>query len=475
MRKIYYSDNLPVLRNMNEESVDLIYLDPPFNSDQAYNIIYPEDEIQTQAFADTWSWGQKEETYLKELAQLHIKALDIVHALIEGLGKIQLCAYLINMTIRLAEMHRILKSTGSLYLHCDPTASHYLKIVLDSIFGQKNFRNEIVWNYYNKFGVGTRAFGRNYDQIFFYTKSNRYPFHPQREARPKPVKQLARENVNGVLKNKRDENGHLIYRESKDKKVDSVWSIPCLQSASPENLRYPTQKPLLLLERIVKASSNKGDLILDPFCGCGTTIVAAEKLGRKWVGIDITYAAVAAIRERFRKEFNKKEGKSAIPKDIWEKIEIVGKPATRQDVEALIRRSQSSLYVRKEFEKFIVTQIGGLPNDKMGADGGIDGIISLSTKHRAVILVKSGRVNVEQICALRGLLDDQKYVAGVFVTLQTPTQPMMDFASQAGQYTPQSREELSFASPFPKIQILTVQEILSGTLPTLPYRVTVRN
>ena len=464
MRKIYYSDNLPLLQQMDKESVDLIYLDPPFNSNRAYHVIYPEDELQIQAFKDTWSWGPQEDTYLKDLSKLPIQAVDVVKALVEGLVKTQLCAYLVNMTIRLVEMHRILKSTGSLYLHCDPTASHYLKIVLDSIFGQKNFRNEIVWHYYNKFAAGKNVFGRNYDQIFFYTKSSAYSFYAQQETRAKPVQQLMRENVHGVLKNKKDSKGHVIYQVSTHKKVDSVWSIPCLQHASAEYLAYPTQKPLALLERIVKASSSRGELVLDPFCGCGTTIVAAERLDRQWIGIDITYAAVAAIRERFRRE----------RADIWEKIEIVGAPKTEKDVEGLLKRSQSSLYARKEFEKFVVAQIGGLPNDKMGADGGIDGVIVLFTGEKVVISVKSGRVNVEQVRALKGVLDDKKYVAGVFVTLESPTQAMVDFANKAGMCAPKSKAALAFAASFPKIQILTVKEILAGTLPTLPYRAAVK-
>ncbi len=208
-------------------------------------------------------------------------------------------AYLIMMASRLIELKRVLKPTGSIYLHCDPTASHYLKMLMDTLFGSRNFHNEIVWHYYNKYGRGTRVFGRNYDQILFYAFDN-YTFNPQREKRDKPTKQLVRENVDGVLKNKRDENGKLMYRIAKDKKVDAVWRIPCLQPASKQYLGYPTQKHIALLDRIIKASSNPGDIVLDPFCGCATTLVAAHNLERQWIGIDISPKAVDLVQIRLK-------------------------------------------------------------------------------------------------------------------------------------------------------------------------------
>jgi len=367
-------------------------------------------------------------------------------------------AYLVNMAARLVELHRILKPTGSLYLHCDPTASHYLKIALDGIFGRENFRNEIVWHYYNKYGAGKRRFGRNYDQIMFYSKSNKYHFNPLREKRDKPIKQLARENVGGVLKNKKDEKGNLIYRVSEDKKMDAVWTIPCLQPASKERLGYPTQKPLALLNRVIEASSNRGDVVLDPFCGCGTTIEAAENLGREWIGIDVTYAAIGAIQERFRRK----------RVDIWKRIDVREVPKTRAEVEAKLLDEASPLYPRKEFEKFCVATIGGLPNEKMGADGGIDGRILLRTGEQAIVSVKSGKPDVKHVRELKGLLD-KKHVAGVFITRRPPTRPMKDFANRAGLHAPE-KAELFAVKPFPRLQILTLDDVLAGKLPELPYR-----
>ena len=209
-------------------------------------------------------------------------------------------SYLIMMAVRLLEMHRLLKETGSLYLHCDPAASHYLKLLLDAVFGPQQFRNEIVWHYYNKYGVGKRVFGRNYDQILFYSRTDRYAFTPQREPREKPVRQLQRVNVGGVLKNRRDADGQLMYRTVTDRKVDAVWRIPAIQPASRQYMGYPTQKHERVLSRIILASSEPGDLVLDPFAGCATTCVAAEHHERQWVGIDLSPLAAELVERRLR-------------------------------------------------------------------------------------------------------------------------------------------------------------------------------
>ena len=448
-RKLYYADNLPVLRNMADESVDLIYLDPPFNSNKTYNIICPDDKAQAPAFTDVWHWGRQEDTYLKEISQLHIKAIDVIQALVNGLGKVQLCAYLVNMTVRLVELHRLLKPTGSLYLHCDPTASHYLKVVLDGVFGNRNFRNEVVWSYRSG-GVSKKWYGRKHDILLFYTKntSKNHTFNVQKE------RSYCANNIPPGFKGtekKKDEFGRWYTMAS----TRDVWEIDMVGRSSTERSGYPTQKPLTLLDRIVKVSSKSGDIVLDPFCGCGTTIVAAENNNRNWIGIDITYSAIAAIQKRL-------EGHTKLRK----KVEIINKPETRAEVEALLQRAQSSLYVKKEFEKFIVAQIGGFPNEKMGADG----LITLSTQQKAVISVKSGHVNVAQVRSLKGGLDGQKYVAGVFVTRQKSTKNMIDFANKAGLYKPEQKNaSLKFENPFPILQILTLDDVLRGQLPDLPY------
>ena len=208
-------------------------------------------------------------------------------------------AYLTMMAVRLLELRRVLSRNGSIYLHCDPTASHYLKLLMDAIFGSRNFRNEIIWNYYNKFAPGTRVFGRSYDQVLWYALGD-YTFHPQREQRDAPVKQLVRENVDGVLKNKRDAHGNLMYRVVNDKKVDAVWRIPAIQPAAKDYIGYPTQKHIRLLERIILSSSNEQDMVLDPFCGCATACVAAEMLGRQWVGIDVSPKAAELVNIRMQ-------------------------------------------------------------------------------------------------------------------------------------------------------------------------------
>jgi len=257
-----------------DASVDLVYLDPPFNSSRAYNIIYPGDLGQVTAFEDTWYWTPNCDLHLEQMRE----GRDILVALVEAMGReSQMSAYLVNMAIRFEEMRRVLKPTGSLYLHCDPTASHYLKIVMDAIFGAKNFRNEIVWCYRTG-GVSKRWFGRKHDTIFFYTKSNTYAFH-----RTKEKSRLSHKYGFGGVEIKKDDKGFYTETYTRD-----WWQIDALRGNQEETLGYPTQKPLALLERIVRASSNASDVVLDPFCGCATTIHAAQNLKRPRLCIDIS-------------------------------------------------------------------------------------------------------------------------------------------------------------------------------------------
>ena len=545
MRTLYYSDNLPVLRAIPSASVDLIYLDPPFNSERAYNIIYPDDLGQMTAFEDTWIWTPECDVHLEEMLSTGHEAGRLVNALVEGIQKTQLSAYLVNMAVRLVEMHRILKSTGSLYIHCDPTASHYLKIVLDGIFGRKNFRNEIIWRRtaaHNK----VNRWGPIHDVLLFYTSSDNYTWNnPSQPYMLGHVKKHFTEDEHGfktayygnVLTGSGTRNGlsgkpwrgidptakgrhwaipsklwedsgldktglnqheqlDMLYeagfiqikegaawpmyerriRQGEGPATGDIWAyqpytggtvygnnkeidadVSWIKRGSKERL-YPTQKPLGLLTRILSASSNVDDVVLDPFCGCGTTIIAAENARRQWIGIDITYAAIAAIQERF------KRGRV----DVWDKIQIEGQPQTAEEVDEKLLNETSPLYVRKEFEKFCVTVVGGVPNDTMGADGGIDGRIALARGKQAIISVKSGKPTVEQIRSLKGLLD-QKQVAGVFITRRPPTRPMRDFANQAGVVKlPASQRSLFTSDPFPVLQILMLEEILAGERPKLP-------
>ena len=310
---IWTGDNLQIMRGMNSASVDLIYLDPPFNSNRDYAAPIG-SEAAGAAFKDTWTLQDVDLAWHGEIAESEPALYAIIDAAGLAHGK-PMKAYLIMMAVRLIEMRRLLKPTGSIYLHCDPTASHYLKMTMDSIFGREHFMNEIVWHYYNKYARGTRVFGRNYDQILFYALGA-HTFNPQREKRDKPTKQLVRENVDGVLKNKRDAQGNLMYRTSTDRKVDAVWRIPCVQPAAKDYMGYPTQKHIRLLERVIATSSNPGDIVLDPFCGCATACIAAEKLGRQWVGIDISPKAADLVKVRLQRElglFYKGEVRTDIP------------------------------------------------------------------------------------------------------------------------------------------------------------------
>ena len=292
-KTIWTGDNLEVMRGMNSESVDLIYLDPPFNSKTDYAAPIG-SQAAGAAFKDTWTLTDLDVAWLDLIEAKHPDLWRVIQAAMVPSDK----SYLVYMAVRLIELRRVMKDTGSIYLHCDPTMSHYLKLVMDAIFGRSNFRNEIVWRY-PKYSPGTKAFGRDYDQILFYAGSDSVRITPQKIARDEPVRQLVRENVGGVLKNKRDpETGKVMYRTSTTKNVASVWDISLVMPASKERTGYPTQKPLKLLERIIRASSNEGDVVFDPFCGCATTLVAADDLGRSWAGIDISPKAADLVVER---------------------------------------------------------------------------------------------------------------------------------------------------------------------------------
>ena len=260
-------------------------------------------------FSDIWGWDRVTGETLEETIERQWEeerdyagtaVREIVEAAIAAHGP-QMGSYCAWMAPRLIEMARVLTSNGGIWLHCDPTASHYLKALMDAIFGPSNFRNEIVWHYYNKYAAGARVFGRNYDQLLFYAGGD-YTFNPQREKRDKPVKQLQRVQVDGVLKNKRDEDGNLLYRTVTDRKVDAVWRIPAIQPAAKDYLGYPTQKHIRLLERIIATTSNADDVVLDPFCGCATACIAAAKLERRWIGIDVEPEAVTLCRRRLANE-----------------------------------------------------------------------------------------------------------------------------------------------------------------------------
>ena len=300
-KTVWTGDNLDILRGLNSDCVDLIYLDPPFNSNRNYAAPVG-SAAAGAAFKDTWTLSDLDVAWMGLIADERPAMYQVLQTagLTHGKG---MQSYLCMMAVRLLEMRRVLKDTGSIYLHCDPTASHYLKMLMDSIYGAGNFRNEIHWYYYNKMhDRRKRVFPAATDTLLFYVKNAEggFPFHQLTEPREKPVRQLVRRKVNGRMVNARDADGNLMYRTRTERILDNVWRIPTLQPASKERVGYPTQKPLALLERIIKASSNEGDVVLDPFCGCATACVAAENLGRRWVGIDISPKAVELVNMRLQ-------------------------------------------------------------------------------------------------------------------------------------------------------------------------------
>ena len=294
---LYTNDNLFVLNGMNSESVDLIYLDPPFNTKRTYSAPVG-SKAAGASFKDMWTWKDVDEYYLDSLAD-HFPALVKYIASVGQVHSKPMMAYLTYMTQRIVEMHRILKETGSLYLHCDSTASHYLKSLLDSVFGKNNFRNEIIWCY-NKWAVSQKSFSRNHDTILLYTKSSEYCFNPLLQKRAKSTLKRfgGKKIVSGFDQYGKRKPSEMADDESEGVKMADWWEIPIIAPSSKERTGYPTQKPLALLHRIIKASSNEGDIVFDPFCGCATTCVAAQQLDRKWIGIDIEKQAVDILVER---------------------------------------------------------------------------------------------------------------------------------------------------------------------------------
>jgi site-specific DNA-methyltransferase (adenine-specific) len=508
---LYYGDNLEVMRKyLPDASVDLVYLDPPFNSNRDYNLLFREQsgepaQGQIKAFTDTWQWSERA---YDEFCQTCPKPalVELVQGFVRTLGRNDLTAYLVMMAPRLVELHRVLKPTGSLYLHCDPTASHYLKVMLDVIFGARNFMNEIAWKRYAAHSLSQGRYDRISDRILFYCKDSRLTrtFDPPTEALSEEeinerfphvepetgrrfqhvsLEQSSNKSSAGETRiiqgrtvvseigwrwsqetfdQRLKENPYLIYwtstgrprykiyaDEYKGKPVGDIWTdVPYLSSGDAERLGYPTQKPLALLERILQASSNEGDTVLDPFCGCGTAIVAAQKLKRRWIGIDITHLAIALIKYRLSDMFDLKEGKD---------YRVVGEPTTVAEARALAQQD------RDEFQKWA---IGLIPRarpyqDKKGKDTGIDGVLffkdDLKDPKRALIQVKSGKVSVKDVRDFRGVLEREGATLGLFVTLEPPTRDMVQEAEQAGFYTtPLGNLRI------PRLQVRTVEELLGG-------------
>jgi site-specific DNA-methyltransferase (adenine-specific) len=457
---LYYGDNLPILRGFPDDFVDLVYLDPPFNSNADYNAVFKDasgqrTDAQVKAFEDTWHWGPSAEEHYSFLTntglhkgQVSSGVTEIISAFVQAIGKSSLTAYLVEMTVRLVELQRVLKETGSLFLHCDPTASHYLKVILDAIFGEGRCRNEIIWAYRGG-GVSKRWFARKHDVIFFYSKGNTWTFNSQYT--PYSDATVAVTGRTGKRVNKTS-----IDLERGAHMPDWWTDINALQTWSPERLGYPTQKPIALLERLIKAGSNEGDVVLDPFCGCGTAVAAAEALGRKWIGIDITYLSIAVMKSRLQDQY-----------PALGKIKVIGAPTELEGARRLAADEENGRY---QFQWWALDQIGATPHGtdkKKGADGGIDGVINFtgaSGMERVIISVKSGGVGVKDIRELQAVAERENAAIGVLVTLEDPSKPMRDEAAQAGSW----HSDL-YDKDYPRIQIITAKEIIEqAKLPHIP-------
>lgn len=529
--RLYYGDNLEILRKyIKDETIDLCYIDPPFNSKRNYNQIYnnigSEDKAQAQAFTDTWTWDEYSIKGYDEIVDnsnniVTKQCVELIIGLRKVLGDSSLMSYVISMTLRISEIHRVLKPTGCFYLHCDPTANHYLKLVLDSVFCSQggDYLSEITWkrNFTKKGSqFKMRRYANNSDIILFYSKSNDYYFETQkvkledtkqieklysnfdekgRRFKSEPVElpaMMARDNLkyqykgytppNGWMMSvekleELDKNGKLYFTKNgkprrknfmedySGSEVDNVWvDILPMGQKQAESMGYPTQKPEELLERIIKSSSKEGDSILDAYCGCGTSIAVAQKLGRNWIGIDITYQSISVILKRFKEHFGQ---------EVIEKIELNGVPKDMEAAVALAHKVDDR--VRKEFEKWAVLTYSdnkAIINEKKGADGGIDGIAYMLVGdggHKQVLFsVKSGHVGVGKLNEFCHVVNRENAAMGIFITLEEPTKPMIKEAKNMGTYiNPLTQQE------YPKIEIVTIEEILKGKILNLPQAVAV--
>ena len=533
---LYYGDNLDILRqHVPDESVDLVYLDPPFNSNANYNVLFKEQSgeaspAQIRAFTDTWEWTQEaERTYEQEIitnpgTPANVK--EMISAFRQFIGSNPMMAYLVMMTPRLVELRRVLKPTGSIYLHCDPTASHYLKLLMDTIFGKENFRNDIVWKRTFAHG-GAKKYGANYDSIFFYSTSRQFTWNsvyqqyddeyvrnfyrhtddrgryrvvtitgpgvrhgdsgkPWRDVDPTEVGRhwaVPREIVDEITQQDPEilttqqkldllDSAGWIYwppkgrvphvkrylnEDKPEMPVQATWmDIPPIASQAKERLGYPTQKPQALLERIIQASSNEGDVVLDPFCGCGTAVAAAENLKRRWIGIDVTHLAVALMKSRLRTAFDLHPGAD---------YQVVGEPADVGSARALAEQD------RYQFQYWAMSLLEALPREqdgRRGADRGIDGVVHFidgprRTTKKAIVQVKSGRVSSPHIRDLKGTVEREKADLGLFITLEDPTRDMRTEAASAGFY----HSEI-WQRNYARMQIRTIAELLDGNTFDIP-------
>lgn len=512
LNRLFYGDNLEVLRkHVPDGSVDLVYLDPPFNSNRNYNVIFGRNSAlgdvaaQIQAFDDTWHWTPVTEQQYERFVvagELPLKVANALEAFRTLIGENDALAYIVNMAPRLVELRRVLKPTGSLYLHCDPTMSHYLKILLDAIFGPENFQNEISWQRSGAKNDSVR-YGRSHDVILFYTVGKKFTWNPQytpfdqssidknythveegtgrryrrgdlTAAKPggdvdfewhgvRPYRgrhwAYSKENLDRMHAEGRIEfraTGMPVYKRYLDEQpgvpLQDIWTDIRLTAADKERLGYPTQKPRALLERILSASCNEGDVILDPFCGCGTTIDAAQALDRQWIGIDVTFIAVDLIEKRLLDRYPAITGT----------YETFGIPRDMGAAQALFDRSPF------DFERWAVSRINAQPNEKQVGDKGVDGVarfyLDKKTTGRVLVSVKGGRnLGPAFVRDLIGTVETQRAQMGVLITMAEPSRGVADAANHGGVYTWPVNGQT-----FPRVQVVTVADLLAGRRPRMP-------
>ncbi len=517
MNHLYFGDCLDVLKELKEQHpqpfIDLIYIDPPFNSKRNYNVLFESMDMkdanaQKQAFADTWSNYEYVDT-LNELAEVHKDLYELLN-MFHNLKSVSdsATAYLTTMAIRIYYMHKLLKDTGSFYLHCDPTMSHYLKLICDMIFGERNYRNEIIWKRTTAHNTTSKKFGSLSDTIFFYSKSSNYLFNPQysdehneeylanayRHKDERGIYRLhsiERNAALGIRKNliyeykgytpqwgwmmekerlqELDDDGRLlwssngrpqrkIYLDNKKKPIiGNIWSDISNVQSSKESLGYPTQKPEALLERIIKASSNEGDIVADFFCGCGTSIAVAQRLNRKWLGADISHLAVRLIKKRLTETYGR---------GIESNLKLHGMP---KDIASAKELAQNVEGGRIGFQDWAIeVMLNGVVNEKKVADGGYDGYITFydnsKKKHFALIETKSGKLTVKNLREFVQVIETQKATVGIFVCFaENVTREMTKCAKDAGHIKMDGAE-----FPMDKIQIITIEDLFEHKQPQLP-------
>ncbi|PPF44115.1 restriction endonuclease subunit M [Pseudoclavibacter sp. AY1F1] len=517
--RLYYGDNLDVLRSLPDSSVALVYLDPPFNSARNYNVIFArhgESEhsagAQIQAFEDTWAWthstGEQYDEYVG--GGLPVRVAEALTAFRTLVGENDALAYLVNMAPRLVQLHRVLKDTGSLWLHCDPTMSHYLKILLDAIFDPRSFRNELIWQRTTSKGYQTRKLAANHDVILVYGKTDKTTWNSDEAFTPydendldaNTLKKYSHFDEDGRryrladLTGPSDPRPNLTYEvmgvtrrwrwsrdrmeqaiadgivvqtkpgsvpqrkryldELRGKPFADVWmDIPPLNSQAAERLGYPTQKPLALLERILRLATKPGDIVLDPFCGCGTTVDAAQQLGRPWIGIDITYIAIDLIVKRLVHTHGK---------NVLDTIDIAGIPRDAGGAQALFDQNPF------DFERWAVSQINAQPNEKQVGDRGVDGVArfmldgTVKNLGRVLVSVKGGKhLNPAMVRDLEGTVTAQKAEMGLLIVQHEATRGMLDVVNHGGTFVHPANGQ-----KYPRLQIITTTELLAGKRPEMP-------